>query len=220
MTNLIHKEGYPFVFISVIIWSIVTVTLSGSASDIVFWPVFILLTILMVLVLQFFRNPTRHIPVADDNLIYAPADGKVVVIEKVFDDEYFKDERLQVSIFMSPLNVHVNRYPFSGTISYTKYHAGKYLVAWDPKSSTENERNCIVIKNANGDEVLQKQIAGAVARRIISYAEVGKKVIQGTDQGFIRFGSRVDLLLPLDAEIKVELGQNCIGNKTVIANFK
>ncbi len=220
MTNLIHKEGYPFVFIAVIIWSVVTVTLSGNASDLIFWPIFIILTILMVLVLQFFRNPTRTIPVVDDELIYAPADGKIVVIEKVFDAEYFNAERLQVSIFMSPLNVHVNRYPYSGNITYTKYHPGKYLVAWDPKSSTENERNCIVIKNAKGREVLQKQIAGAVARRIISYAEVGQKVKQGTDQGFIRFGSRVDLLLPLDTEINVEIGQKAIGNKTVIGKFK
>lgn len=220
MTNLIHREGYPFVFLAVITWSVVTVTLSGSASNLVFWPVFIVLTILMILIIQFFRNPKRTIPVLDDQLIYAPADGKIVVIEKVYDAEYFKADRLQVSIFMSPLNVHVNRYPFSGSVTYTKYHPGKYLVAWDPKSSTENERNSVVIKNRNGEEILQKQIAGAVARRIISYAEVGQTIKQGADQGFIRFGSRVDLLLPLDTEINVEIGQKSIGNKTVIGRFK
>jgi phosphatidylserine decarboxylase len=215
----IHKEGFGLVFLTVVAWSVITTSLSIGAPDWVFWSVFAILTLVMILVLQFFRNPNRPIPKKDDTLVYAPADGKIVVIEKVKADEYFEDEKIQVSIFMSPLNVHVNRYPFSGSIVYTRYHEGKYLVAWDPKSSTENERNCLVLRNPKGTEVLIKQIAGAVAKRIISYAQVGQKVQQGEDQGFIRFGSRVDLLLPLNAEILCEIGEKAVGNQTVIAKL-
>lgn len=215
----IHKEGINLVFLVVIAWSVFSMTLAGIESNWIYWSVFSVLTIIMILVLQFFRNPKRTIPLFDNKLVYAPADGKVVVIEKVFEEEYFKEERIQVSIFMSPVNVHVNRYPFSGEVTYTRYHEGKYLVAWDPKSSTENERNIVVIKNSSGQEIMLKQIAGAVARRIISYAQTGQKVTQGQDQGFIRFGSRVDILLPSDAIIETEIGDRPVGNKTVIARL-
>jgi phosphatidylserine decarboxylase len=172
--------------------------------------------ILFLLVLQFFRNPIRQIIDADNNIIYAPADGKVVVIEETHEGEYFKDKRLQVSIFMSPVNVHVNRNPISGIVSYFKYHPGKYLVAWHPKSSTENERTTTVINNGE-TEILMRQIAGAVAKRIVNYLSVGEQVIQGKDMGFIKFGSRVDLYLPLDTKINVKLNQTVTGGIDVIA---
>ncbi len=216
---IIHREGINFVFLVVIAWSVFSMSIVTIENDWIYWSIFSALTIIMILVIQFFRNPKRSIPKFDNKLVYAPADGKVVVIEKIFDDEYFKDERIQVSIFMSPINVHVNRYPLSGEVMYTKYHEGKYLVAWDPKSSTENERNVVVLKNDVGQEILLKQIAGAVARRIISYAQIGQKVVQGHDQGFIRFGSRVDILLPLDAIIETKIGDIPVGNKTVIARL-
>lgn len=185
-------------------------------------PIFIFSMILAViafsLVLQFFRNPTRKIPLADPKLVYAPADGKVVVIEATEETEYFRDRRLQVSIFMSPLNVHVNRNGIGGTVSYTKYHPGKFLVAWHPKASTENERNTVVIDNGH-TEVLFRQIAGAVARRIKNYLCEGEQVVQGGEMGFIKFGSRVDIFLPLDAEILVQLDQKAVGNQTVIAKL-
>lgn len=174
--------------------------------------------VLFLLVLQFFRNPSREILVADNNIVYAPADGKVVVIEETVENEYFKDRRLQVSIFMSPTNVHVNRNPISGTVNYFRYHPGKYLVAWHPKSSSENERTTVVIDNGE-DEVLLRQIAGAMAKRIVAYVEEGDKVEQGKDFGFIKFGSRVDLFLPLDSKIEVKMGQKVRGNKTVIARM-
>ncbi|MBI5915438.1 MAG: phosphatidylserine decarboxylase family protein [Bacteroidetes bacterium] len=173
---------------------------------------------LFLLVLQFFRNPNREILIADDNLVYAPADGKIVVIEEAHEAEYFDEKRLQVSIFMSPTNVHVNRNPISGTVNYFRYHPGKYLVAWHPKSSSENERTTLVIDNGE-DEVLLRQIAGAMAKRIVHYASEGDTVRQGTDFGFIKFGSRVDLFLPLDAKIEVQMGQKVKGNKTVIARL-
>lgn len=174
--------------------------------------------IVFLLVLQFFRNPLREILSDDDTIVYAPADGKVVVIEETHEGEYFDDKRLQVSIFMSPTNVHVNRNPISGTINYFRYHPGKYLVAWHPKSSTENERTTVVIGNGNV-EVLLRQIAGALAKRIVNYINEGDAVKQGADFGFIKFGSVVDLFLPLDAKIEVEMGQKVKGNKTVIARL-
>jgi phosphatidylserine decarboxylase len=170
------------------------------------------------MVLQFFRNPRREIVIADDNIIYAPADGKIVVIEETYEHEYFNDKRLQVSIFMSPTNVHVNRNPVSGTVNYFRYHPGKYLVAWHPKSSTENERTTLVIDNGE-DEVLLRQIAGAMAKRIVNYVQEGDTVMQGHDFGFIKFGSRVDLFLPLDAKVEIEMGQKVKGNKTIIARL-
>lgn len=213
----IHKEGYRILIATILILTVVNVLIFQ------FWslgqPVASILSlVLFLLVLQFFRNPRREIHVADDNIVYAPADGKVVVIEQTHEDEYFKDKRLQVSIFMSPTNVHVNRNPISGTVNYFKYHQGKYLVAWHPKSSSENERTTLVIDNGN-EEVLLRQIAGAMAKRIVAYVKEGDKVTQGTDFGFIKFGSRVDLFLPLDAKIEVEMGQKVRGNKTVIARL-
>ncbi len=213
----IHKEGHKILTSFALLLTVVNLIVWK------FWPIIFLLTtvvsvVLFLLVLQFFRNPRREIMIADDNIIYAPADGKVVVIEEAHEGEYFEDKRLQVSIFMSPTNVHVNRNPISGTINYFRYHPGKYLVAWHPKSSTENERTTVVIGNGEG-EVLLRQIAGAVAKRIVNYVTVGDTVEQGADFGFIKFGSRVDLFLPLDAEIKVKMGQKVRGNKTVIARL-
>lgn len=213
----IHKEGHRIllalalglaVFNTVIFYFLPSILLGvGLVSLVIF-----------LLVLQFFRNPSREILIADDNIIYAPADGKVVVIEETFEKEYFGDKRLQLSIFMSPTNVHVNRNPISGTVNYFKYHPGKYMVAWHPKSSTENERTTIVIGNGEG-EILMRQIAGAVAKRIKSYLEVGEEVNQGEDMGFIKFGSRVDVLLPLNAKLEVEMGQKVKGNKTILARI-
>ncbi len=176
----------------------------------------ILALIILILILQFFRNPKRVIK-KNFNDILAPVDGKVVVIEEVEENEYFKDKRIQVSIFMSPTNVHITRYPSSGVIKYSKYHPGKYLVAWHPKSSEENERTTVVIHTPKFGDILYRQIAGAMARRIINYAEIGENVQQGEDSGFIKFGSRVDLLLPLDSAITVKLNQKVVGAKTCIA---
>lgn len=185
---------------------------------IAFWPLLVLSVVLYGIILQFFRNPVREVLVADQNLIYAPADGRVCVIEEVFENEYFKDKRLQVSIFMSPFNVHVNRNPVSGIIHYFRYHPGKYLVAWHPKSSTENERTTVVYGLGN-TEILMRQIAGALAKRIKWYIGEGDEVKQGHDMGFIKFGSRVDLYLPLDAKIEVTMNQQVKGNKTVVARL-
>lgn len=175
--------------------------------------------IIYVLVLQFFRNPVFPLP-NDENLVYAPADGKVVVIEETFEDEYLKENRRQVSIFMSPVNVHVNRSPIKGVVDFFQYHPGKYLVAWHPKSSTENERTTMVIRHAKGTQILVRQIAGAVARRIKWYVKPGSELEQGGEFGFIKFGSRVDLFLPLDAEILVDLEQKTKGARTPIARLK
>ncbi len=176
----------------------------------------ILALIILILILQFFRNPKRVIN-KNFNDILAPVDGKVVVIEEVEEEEYFKDKRVQVSIFMSPTNVHITRYPSSGVIKYSKYHPGKFLVAWHPKSSEKNERTTVVIHTPKFGDILYRQIAGAMARRIINYAEIGENVQQGEDSGFIKFGSRVDILLPLDSAITVKLNQKVVGAKTCIA---
>lgn len=180
------------------------------------WTVQISALVVLVLILQFFRNPKRLTTPNFDEIL-APVDGKVVVIEDVEEKEYFGKKRRQVSIFMSPVNVHVTRYPVSGTVTYSKYHPGKYLVAWHPKSSTDNERTTVVVHTPKFGEILYRQIAGALARRIINYAEEGEQVVQGQDAGFIKFGSRVDLLLPLDSKICVGLNQKVIGAKTCIA---
>ena len=174
---------------------------------------------LFLIVLQFFRNPKRPIEAFDDNVVYAPADGKVVVIEETVETEYFKDKRIQVSIFMSPTNVHVNRNPIGGIVKFFRYHEGKYLVAWHPKASTENERTTVVIDNGKS-QVLFRQVAGALAKRIIAYVKEGDAVTQGADMGFIKFGSRVDLYLPLDAEINVKIDDMVQGNWTVVARLK
>ena len=171
--------------------------------------------VVLVLVLQFFRNPSRN-TVLNDKHILSPVDGKVVIIEEVYEKEYFKDQRLQVSIFMSPINVHVTRYPMSGEVTFSKYHPGKYLVAWHPKSSELNERTTIVVKNETFGEVLYRQIAGAVARRIVNYATEGAKAVQGEDAGFIKFGSRVDLFLPVGTDVNVALNEVVRGGETII----
>lgn len=183
-----------------------------------FWPVLVLTVVLYLIILQFFRNPVREVLVADNHIVYAPADGKVCVIEEVVENEYFKEKRIQVSIFMSPFNVHVNRNPVSGVVNYFRYHKGKYLVAWHPKSSTENERTTVVYGMGNS-EILMRQIAGALAKRIKWYISEGDQVQQGRDMGFIKFGSRVDLFLPLDAKIEVQMDQMVKGNKTIIARL-
>ena len=172
--------------------------------------------VILLLILQFFRNPVRN-TIINEKHIVSPVDGKIVTIEKVFEKEYFKEDRIQVSIFMSPLNVHVTRYPMSGKVNYSKYHPGKYLVAWHPKSSEKNERTTIVLENKNFGEILYRQIAGAIARRIVNYAVVDQTVTQGKDAGFIKFGSRVDLFLPVGSNLNVELGQHVRGGEDVIS---
>ena len=180
--------------------------------------IFIGTVLLFLLIIQFFRNPKRNTDHNDAHIV-APVDGKVVVIEEVFEPEYFKDQRIMVSVFMSPINVHNNRYPISGEIEYYKYHPGKYLVAWHPKSSTDNERTTVVVRDDLNRKVLFRQIAGALARRIVFYGKEKEMVEQGTECGFIKFGSRVDLLLPLNVEIKVNLQDKVVGGKSVIAEF-
>jgi len=214
---MFHKEGHTIISISLIITIIINLISSYFLGDLIISKIVGVITlIVMFLILQFFRNPKR-VTELNDSLIISPVDGKVVAIEKVFEKEYFKDERIQISIFMSPLNVHVTRYANSGLVKFSKYHPGKYLVAWHPKSSEKNERTTVVVDNKNFGEVLYRQIAGAVARRIVNYARVGDKVLQGDDAGFIKFGSRVDLFLPLDSKIKVELNQIVKGGKDTIA---
>ena len=214
---MFHKEGTKIIFISLAVFVVLLLV-----SPLVFsnpWilkPIQYLLLVLLLLVLQFFRNPIRTLEINDNN-ITAPVDGKVVVIEEVFEPEYFKDKRLQVSIFMSPINVHVTRYATSGKVNYSKYHPGKYLVAWHPKASTENERTTVVIENRVFGEIMYRQIAGALAKRIVNYAEEGMQVRQGDDAGFIKFGSRVDLYFPLGTNVQVKIGQKAVGNKTIIA---
>ena len=214
---MFHKEGAKIIFIKLLI-VVAIIFLNDEFVDINWLRtvLYLFALVILVLVLQFFRNPTR---VADnsDNHILAPVDGKVVVIEEVFEPEYFKDKRLMVSIFMSPINVHVTRYCVNGIVKYSKYHPGKYLVAWHPKASEENERTTVVINNRVYGEILYRQIAGALARRIVNYAQEGMRVVQGKDAGFIKFGSRVDIYLPLGTEINVKLGDKAIGNKTVIS---
>jgi len=215
----IHKEGRAWVIGSLLVY-ILLIIIFQNIIPAYNWILIILLGIPFLLILNFFRNPIRTIPHHDDHMVYAAADGKVVVIEEVFESEYFNDSRKMVSIFMNPLNVHCNRYPVSGKVVYTKYHPGKYLVAWHPKSSTENERNTVVIETAFGTQILMRQIAGALARRIVSYAQLNDSAKQGEDFGFIKFGSRVDLYFPLNAEIKVELQQLVKGNLDVIAHIQ
>lgn len=214
---MFHKEGAQSILLGSIFTAVVLL-LSDYLID-HYWlkvGVQVAALLLLIIILQFFRNPKRNV-ISDENIILAPVDGKVVVIEEVFESEYFKDKRLQISIFMSPINVHVTRYGLSGLVKFSKYHPGKFLVAWHPKASEENERTTIVIENKTFGEVLYRQIAGALARRIVNYAQEGMQVIQGTDAGFIKFGSRVDIFLPLGTPINVILNQTAIGGKTVIA---
>lgn len=217
MTLLIHKEGTSILFKLLLGLSLVCLVICYCIPSIYTFSLVISI-VFFILVLQFFRNPQRQILAPCDKKIYAPADGKVVVIEETMELEYFQDKRLQVSIFMSPLNVHVNRNPISGIVNYIKHHEGKYLVAWHPKSSSENERTTVVIEN-DGAEVLLRQIAGAVAKRIVNYLEEGEQVIQGKDMGFIKFGSRVDLFLPIGTKLNVNIGDKVKGNRTIIASL-
>ena len=214
---MFHKEGGKIILIATVITAAIFL-LSHQFATILWLEklIQVVTLIFFVLILQFFRNPVRTVAI-NDNHIIAPVDGKVVVIEEVFEGEYFKDKRMQVSIFMSPINVHVTRYPANGEVKFSKYHPGKYLVAWHPKASTENERTTVVIENKVFGEILYRQIAGALARRIVNYAEEGTAVVQGEDAGFIKFGSRVDLFLPLGTKINVQLNQKAIGGKTIIA---
>ncbi|RTY97827.1 phosphatidylserine decarboxylase family protein [Flavobacterium sp. RSP49] len=214
---MFHKEGTQSILLGTIFTAVVLL-LSDNFIDTIWLKMAIQIAalLLLIIILQFFRNPKKTV-IITENQILAPVDGKVVVIEEVYESEYFKDKRLQISIFMSPINVHVTRYGLSGIVKFSKYHPGKFLVAWHPKASEENERTTIVIENKTFGEVLYRQIAGALARRIVNYAEEGMQVIQGTDAGFIKFGSRVDLFLPLGTEVNVELNQKAIGGKTIIA---
>ena len=214
---MFHKEGGKIILISTTLTVLFLLLADTFISTL--WlqkTIEIVVLLLLIIVLQFFRNPVRTVAI-NDNHIIAPVDGKVVVIEEVFEGEYFKDKRMQVSIFMSPINVHVTRYPLNGLVKFSKYHPGKFLVAWHPKASEENERTTIVVENKVFGEILYRQIAGALSKRIINYAEEGTQVVQGTDAGFIKFGSRVDLFLPLGTEISVKLNEKAVGGKTIIA---
>ena len=214
---MFHKEGSRIIFYSLI--ATLAILLLSRAFIPIKWiemTIQIAAVVFLIIVLQFFRNPKRIVSI-NDNHVIAPVDGKVVVIEEVFEPEYFKDKRLQVSIFMSPINVHVTRYPVNGVVKYSKYHPGKYLVAWHPKASTENERTSIVVENPVFGEILYRQIAGALAKRIVNYAVEGTQVVQGEDAGFIKFGSRVDLYFPLGTVINVKLNEVAVGGKTIVA---
>lgn len=215
---MFHKEGHKIILITLfIVVAILLATDQFVTNSIIKNLLFITALVFLILILQFFRNPKRYTS-QDDNVVIAPVDGKVVVIEEVFEKEYFNDKRLQVSIFMSPINVHVTRYPIGGKILFSKYHPGKYLVAWHPKASEENERTTIVVENTNYGKVLYRQIAGALAKRIVNYAVEGKQAVQGNDAGFIKFGSRVDLFLPIDTKINVTLNQKVKGGETIVAS--
>ncbi|MBW8200718.1 phosphatidylserine decarboxylase family protein [Flagellimonas abyssi] len=217
---MFHKEGQKIIIITFFI--VVAAVLAAHYYVNLEWARFSLQVaalIFLIAILQFFRNPKRRVTRSFDEIL-APVDGKVVVIEEVDEPEYFKEKRKQVSIFMSPTNVHVTRYPASGTVTYSKYHPGKYLVAWHPKSSTENERTTVILHTPKFGEIGYRQIAGAMARRIVNYAEEGEQVTQGEDAGFIKFGSRVDLLLPLDCDITVKLNQKVVGAHTCIASVR
>ncbi len=215
---MFHKEGYTIILTSLFI----AIALSVLAyffigNELLVRGINVVILILLFLVLQFFRNPKRNFTLNEDTVL-SPVDGKVVVIEEVYEKEYFKEKRLQISVFMSPINVHVTRYPVGGDIVYSKYHPGKYLVAWHPKSSEENERSTVVVRSSQFGDVLHRQIAGAMARRIVNYSEEGTTVAQASDSGFIKFGSRVDVFLPLDAKVNVALNQKVKGGLTILAS--
>ncbi|OIQ18817.1 phosphatidylserine decarboxylase family protein [Lacinutrix sp. MedPE-SW] len=216
---MFHKEGHKIIVITFIIVIGLYLVVDNFVN--ISWLQYLLFAVLAVflyLILQFFRNPKRNL-FSGNHAVVSPVDGKVVVIEEVFEPEYFKEKRLQVSVFMSPLNVHVTRYPIAGKVEYSKYHPGKYLVAWHPKASEENERTTVVVNSESYGKVLYRQIAGALAKRIVNYAIEGQDVTQGSDSGFIKFGSRVDLFLPLDTNIKVELNQKVRGGESIIAEM-
>lgn len=214
----IHREGGTSIALSIVFFGLMYFIATFFKDTFLYYLFIGVGLAIFLIILQFFRVPVRNTAI-NPNHIIAPADGKVVVIEEVVETEYFKGPRRQVSIFMSPINVHVNFNPLSGMVSYFKYHPGKYLVAWDPKSSTDNERTTVVVKHGNGTEVLFRQIAGALARRICWYVKEGDKVTQGAEFGFIKFGSRVDVFLPLDAKVLVNIGDRPVGGETVIATL-
>ncbi len=216
----IHKEGYPTIAIVTVVSAALTLAIHlhlEPISSILGWLAYIIVIGFWLFIISFFRLPKRA-HTFDENAIIAPADGKVVVIEETIDEEYFHEKRLQISVFMSPANVHVNRNPISGKVLYSQYHKGKYLVAWDPKSSTENERHSVVLSNPR-ITILVKQIAGALARRIVNYAKVESAQQQNEEFGFIKFGSRVDLLLPLDVKTEVKIGDVVKGGVTILARY-
>jgi phosphatidylserine decarboxylase len=216
---MFYKEGHKIIFTALVI-VVGSFFLIDEFVTLEWLRKGLMITILIgfILILQFFRNPKRHTHLNDSHVL-SSVDGKVVVIEEVEETEFFKDKRIQVSVFMSPVNVHVTRYPISGNVAYSKYHPGKYLVAWHPKSSEENERTTVVVENNSIGPIMFRQIAGALARRIVNYAKVNTSVKQGDDSGFIKFGSRVDIFLPLHAEVKVELNQKVRGGETLIAEI-
>ncbi|RYG14999.1 MAG: phosphatidylserine decarboxylase family protein [Chitinophagaceae bacterium] len=216
----IHKEGYTTIALTVLFIMVLNAFIDYKFADLAWlrWSVYVLSLALFLIVLQFFRNPKRTFT-NGDNLVICPADGKVVVIEETEECEYFKDRRLQVSIFMSPVNVHINRNPISGVVKFFKYHPGKYLAAWNPKSSTENERTTTVVEHASGTPVLFRQIAGALARRIVWYIKEGDQVVQTEQFGFIKFGSRVDIFLPIGTKVNLQLDQVVKGGITVLAEL-
>lgn len=214
---MFHKEGHKIILAALSILLVLGLSAHFFLDNEPLKKILVSVLILFfLLILQFFRNPKRNFQ-PGDNFVLSPVDGKVVVIEEVFDKEYFNEKRIQVSVFMSPINVHVTRYPVGGEVVYSKYHPGKYLVAWHPKSSEENERTSVVVKNSVFGEVLHKQIAGALAKRIVNYAVEGQQVLQADDSGFIKFGSRVDVLLPLGTNINVKLNQRVKGGVTILA---
>ena len=216
----IHKEGYTSIALTVLVIFVLNAVVQFyfPSAHVVKWLIYILSGALFLIILQFFRSPKIRIDLDEKNVL-CPADGKVVVIEETEESEFLKDKRIQISVFMSPINVHVNRNPIGGVVSYFKYHKGKYLVAWHPKSSTENERTTIAVQNKNGVTVLFRQIAGALARRIVWYVKEGDQVEQGSQFGFIKFGSRVDVFLPLGTKINVEIGEVVKGGRTVLAEL-
>ena len=215
----IHKEGYSSLAITILLIFVLNAAIHFylPLAHGLQWFIYIVSFVLFVIILQFFRSPSITIA-QDEKQVLCPADGKVVVIEETTETEYLKDKRIQISVFMSPINVHINRNPISGVIKYFKYHPGKYLVAWHPKSSTENERHSVVLRNGHG-EILVKQIAGALAKRIVNYLSVGQKVDQSAEYGFIKFGSRVDVLLPVGTKVNVQLNQTVQGGVTVLATW-
>jgi phosphatidylserine decarboxylase len=218
---MFHKEGHKIILISFILTVILFLLIDNFIIETTWLRTVLMLLILvfLILILQFFRNPKRKTKINDHHII-SPVDGKVVVIEEVYEKEYLKQQCIQLSVFMSPINVHVTRYPISGDITFSKYHEGKYLVAWHPKASEENERTTVVVKSKIFGEVLFRQIAGALAKRIVNYANEGENAIQGEDSGFIKFGSRVDIYIPLDSKIKVKLNDKVRGGECVLASYE
>lgn len=217
---MFHKEGHRIILITILL--LVAINVISYFSVDTYWIKFSILALsilILILILQFFRNPKRLTQHNDFNVV-SPVDGKVVVIEEVHEKEFFKEKRLQVSIFMSPVNVHVTRHPIGGVVKFSKYHPGKFLVAWHPKSSEENERTTVVVENEVAGKVLYRQIAGAMAKRIVNYAEEGQEVLQGSESGFIKFGSRVDVFLPIGTKLNVNLNDKVKGGVSVIANLE